>query len=194
MIFRETPLPGAFVVEPEASADDRGFFARTFCRREFEARGLNANVAQCNVSFNRRRGTLRGMHYQVGPHAEAKLVRCTRGAIYDVIVDLRPESTTYRQWVSVLLADHRPSRSPGERGAAAHIVPPAGSLLYVPEGLAHGFLTLEDGTEVTYQMSEFYSAEAARGVRWNDPAFDITWPEEVRVISPRDRSYADFAA
>jgi dTDP-4-dehydrorhamnose 3,5-epimerase len=172
VIFTETKLKGAFVIEPERIEDERGFFARTFCEREFEARGLNARVAQCSISFNRKKGTLRGMHYQVAPHEEAKLVRCTRGAIYDVIIDLRADSPTFRQWVAVeLTEDNR-------------------RMLYIPEGFAHGFQTLEDNTEVFYQISEFYHPESARGVRWDDPAFGIDWPpEDQRVISARDQDY-----
>lgn len=174
MTFAETPLGGAFIVEPQPIHDERGFFARTWCRREFEAHGLATQWVQCNVSFNKRAGTLRGMHFQVAPSAEAKLIRCTSGAIHDVIIDLRPESPTFKQHFSAVLT--------------------SGSyfMLYVPEGLAHGFLTLEDGTEVFYQMSDFYDPACARGVRWDDPAFGIRWPREVGIISERDRSYPDF--
>jgi len=175
VIFTETRLRGAFIVEPERLADERGFFARTWCQREFEAHGLNPRLVQCNISFNRKKGTLRGMHYQVEPHAEAKLVRCTMGAIYDVIIDLRPESLTFRQWMAVeLTAENR-------------------KMLYISEGLAHGFQTLEDKTEVFYQMSEFYHPECARGVRWNDPAFGIEWPADERIISVRDQQYPEFS-
>jgi dTDP-4-dehydrorhamnose 3,5-epimerase len=174
MIFTETPLKGAYVIDPERLADERGFFARTWCRREFEAHGLDATLAQCSVSFNQKMGTLRGMHYQAAPHAEHKLVRCTTGIIYDVIVDLRPGSGTFRQWFAAeLSADNR-------------------RMLYIPEGLAHGFLTLADNTEVFYQISEYYVPESARGVRWNDPAFAITWPVHPRIVSQRDSTYADF--
>lgn len=174
MKFTETILKGAFVIEPERIADERGFFARTFCRKEFEAHQLNPDLAQCSISFNRRRGTLRGMHFQVAPHGEAKLVRCTHGAIHDVILDLRPQSPTFTRWVAVdLSAENR-------------------LMLYIPEGLAHGFQTLQDETEVFYQISEFYSPEHARGVRWNDPAFQIRWPIETSIISARDQSYGDF--
>jgi dTDP-4-dehydrorhamnose 3,5-epimerase len=179
MLFKETRLKGAYEIGIELHPDERGSFARTYCWREFEALGLNPRVVQCNVSCNRRRGTLRGMHYQEAPNEEAKLIRCTRGALYDVIVDLRPDSPTLRQWVAVEL-----SAQPGK---------PSG-MLYVPAGFAHGFQTLEDDTEIFYQMSEFYAPEAARGFRWNDPTFGIEWPEPVRVISDRDRSYPDFAA
>jgi len=178
MVFNETSLRGAFTIDLEVHGDERGSFARSFCWREFEAHGLNPRVAQCNVSHNRARGTLRGMHYQEAPHEEAKLIRCARGTMYDVIVDLRPESPTYRQWAGFELtaAPGRPSR-----------------MVYLPAGFAHGFQTLEDDTEVFYQMSEFYAPEAQRGFRWNDPAFAIQWPEAVRVISERDRTYPDFA-
>jgi len=176
MIFRETKLPGAFVIEQERHADERGFFARTFCREEFTERGMNPHVAQCNVSFNKRRGTLRGMHYQVQPLAEAKLVRCTSGAIFDVIIDLRDSSATFCQHVAIELC----ARS--------------SNMLYIPEGFAHGFQTLEDNTEVFYQMSQPYAAECARGVRWNDPSFAVEWPSADRIILERDRNYPDFVA
>jgi dTDP-4-dehydrorhamnose 3,5-epimerase len=175
VIFRETGIPGAFLIELEPHRDERGSFARTFCAREFEAHGLDARVVQCNVSENRWRGTLRGMHAQRPPHAEAKLVRCTRGAIHDVILDLRPGSAAHGKHVGVTLRA-------GE-----------GRMLFVPEGVHHGFLTLEDDTEVFYQMSQFYEPSAAVGVRWNDPAFGIQWPAAVRVISERDASYPDWA-
>lgn len=174
MIFRETKLPGAFVIELEKREDDRGFFARTFCREEFSAHGLNPDIAQCNVSFNKRKGTLRGMHYQTPPFAEAKLVRCTSGAIFDVIIDLRESSTTFRQHFAVDLYSA------------------TGKMLYIPEGFAHGFQTLLDDTEVFYQMSQPYAPECARGVRWNDPSFGIEWPSAERTILERDRNYPDF--
>ena len=179
LIFTETRLKGVFAIDLAPQPDDRGFFARSYCRREFEQHGLNPRVVQCNVSYNRHRGTLRGMHYQTPPDAEAKLIRCSRGALYDVVVDLREDAPTFRQWVGIELRAEpgRPSR-----------------MVYVPEGFAHGFLTLEDDTEVFYQMSAFYAPDAARGFRWNDPAFGIEWPEPVRVISDRDRLYPDFAA
>jgi dTDP-4-dehydrorhamnose 3,5-epimerase len=175
VIFTETRLSGAFVIEPERIEDERGFFARTWCKREFREHGLNSDLVQCNVSFNRRAGTIRGMHYQAEPHEEAKLVRCTMGAIYDVIVDLRPESSTFREWVAVeLTADNL-------------------KMLYVPEGFAHGFQTLVDESEVFYQMSETYVAELARGVRWDDPGIGIEWPEaRLRTVSPRDAAHKDF--
>jgi len=173
-VFTETQLRGVFTVEPDRIEDERGFFARTWCAREFEAHGLNPRVAQCSISFNERSGTLRGMHYQAPPHAECKLVRCTAGAIYDVALDLRPDSRTFGQWIAVeLTALNRKA-------------------LYLPEGFAHGFQTLRDSTEVFYQISEFYHPESVRGVRWNDPSFGIRWPEAVRTISPRDLDFPDF--
>ncbi len=173
MFFTETKLQGAFIIEPEPIEDERGFFARCWCKKEFEEHDLNPHLVQCNISFNKKKGTLRGMHYQVAPHEEAKLVRCTMGAIYDVIIDLRPESPTFKQWVAVeLTALNR-------------------RMLYVPEGFAHGFQTLEDNTEVLYQMSEFYHSECARGVRWDDPAFGIKWPDGNRIISVKDLQYPD---
>ncbi len=174
MILTETELEGAFVIEPEKKRDERGFFARTWCREEFLARGLNPNLAQCSVSYNKSKGTLRGMHYQGAPHEEAKLVRCTRGAVYDVILDLRSGSPTFMRWMALELT------------AGSH------RLLYIPEGLAHGFQTLEDDSEVFYQISEFYHPESAWGVRWNDPAFGIEWPLDVSAISWRDASFEDF--
>lgn len=171
MIFTETKLHGAFVIEPELIEDERGFFARTWSQTEFVQHGLNPRVVQTNLSFNQRRGTLRGMHFQAKPHEEAKVVRCTAGSIADVIVDLRPESPTFRQWIKVeLSANNR-------------------LMLYVPESFAHGFQTLEDDTEVAYQISEYYHPESARGVRWDDPVFGIDWPLEISVISERDRSH-----
>lgn len=174
MIFTETNLRGAFLVDLERNEDHRGFFARTWCSREFEAHGLNPRLVQCSVSSNARKGTLRGLHYQAAPFAEAKLVRCAVGAIFDVIVDLRHASPTRGQHVGVELtaSNHR--------------------ALYVPEGVAHGFLTLTDGSQVLYQMSEFYHPAAAGGVRWNDPAFGIAWPAAPVAISPRDAAYPDF--
>jgi dTDP-4-dehydrorhamnose 3,5-epimerase len=163
------------VIDPQRLEDERGFFARSWCRREFEARGLNPNLVQCNISFNAAKGTLRGMHYQIAPFEEAKLIRCTRGSIYDVIVDIRPGSATLGKYVGhVLTSENR-------------------TMLFVPEGFAHGFLTMEDHTEVFYQMSQFYAPERARGFRWNDPVFGIRWPGDVKVISDRDRSYPDFS-
>jgi dTDP-4-dehydrorhamnose 3,5-epimerase len=175
--FKDTKLKGVVEIDLEPHEDDRGFFARSYCWREFQARGLNPRVVQCNLSYNRHRGTLRGMHYQEGVHGESKLIRCARGALYDVVVDIRTDSPTFRQWTAVELRT-----APGRTSR----------MLYVPEGFAHGFLTLEDDTEVFYQMSEFHEPAASRGFRWNDPAFSIMWPEPVQVISDRDRSYPDF--
>lgn len=174
MNFKETTLKGAFLIEPERLEDERGFFSRSYCRREFEAHGLNPRVVQCNVSYNVKKGTLRGMHYQVPPYEEAKLVRCTQGSIYDVIIDLRSGSKSYLNHFGVRL-DY-----------TNHL------MLYIPEGFGHGFLTLEDNTEVFYQMSEFYSPEYSRGCRWNDSTFNIQWPIEVEIISERDQNYPDF--
>jgi dTDP-4-dehydrorhamnose 3,5-epimerase len=171
MIFTETQLAGAYLVDPERIEDGRGFFARTWCRDEFKRHRLNPGLVQCSVSYNRLRGTLRGMHFQAKPHEEAKLVRCTRGAIYDVIVDLRNDSPTYRHWIAVeLTAENR-------------------RMLYVPEGFAHGFQTLADETEVFYQISKSYYPQAARGLRYDDPAVGITWPLAVAVISQKDQGY-----
>jgi dTDP-4-dehydrorhamnose 3,5-epimerase len=174
--FVETPLLGAWTIELEELGDERGWFARTFDAEEFRSRGLNPEVAQCNASFNRRAGTLRGMHYQAEPHGESKLVRCARGAIFDVAVDLRPDSATYRHWHGIeLSAENRLA-------------------FYIPAGLAHGFQTLADGSEVLYQMGNPYVPEAARGVRWDDPAFGIAWPAaaDERTISDKDRSYREL--
>lgn len=174
MRFLETPIDGLWLIELEPAPDPRGFFARTFCENEFRARGLEPHVAQCGLAFSAREGTLRGMHYQREPHEEAKLVRCTRGAVYDAAIDLRPDSATFCQWFAVeLTAENR-------------------RMLYIPKGLAHGYQTLQDETEITYQMSTAYRPEAAAGVRWNDPAFGVTWPREVTVIAERDATYRDF--
>lgn len=176
MRFHETPLPGAYVLEPERIEDARGFFARTWAPDELAARGLDAALAYEAVSFNARRGTLRGMHFQAAPHEETKVVRCTRGAIFDVIVDLRPDSATFKRWFG------------------AELTAANGRALYVPAGMAHGFQTLVDDTEVAYQISEFHHGESARGVRWDDPAFSIEWPQAAsRVISGKDLAYPDFA-
>jgi dTDP-4-dehydrorhamnose 3,5-epimerase len=173
--FTETELDGAFVVELERHTDERGFFARIWCREELGERGLTTELSQCSISRNARTGTLRGMHFQRHPHEEAKLVRCTSGAIYDVIIDLRPRSRTFGQWVGVELAAD------------------SGRALYVPEGFAHGFQTLADATDVLYMISTPYVPEAGAGVRWNDPAFAVVWPETAdRVISDRDRTWPDF--
>jgi dTDP-4-dehydrorhamnose 3,5-epimerase len=176
MIVTETKLNGVFVIDLEKQQDERGFFARTWCKREFERNGLNSDLVQCNVSFNRRRGTLRGMHYQTAPCEEVKLVRCTAGAIFDVVIDLRSNSPSFMEWIGV------------ELSASNH------RMLYVPERVAHGFQTLEDDTEVFYQMSEFYAAAHAAGIRWNDPTFSIQWPPADRIISARDAAFPDFVS
>jgi len=176
VIFTETRLKGAYTIEPEQLEDERGFFARTFCSREFEQHGIKFDVVQCNISFNKKRGTLRGMHYQAEPHAEAKLMRCTMGAVYDAIVDLRSTSATFKHWIAVeLTADNR-------------------KMLYAPAGFAHGFQTLEDATEVFYQMSRAHHPESARGIRWDDPALGIQWPLADPIVSARDLAYGFIGA
>lgn len=174
MIFQETRLKGVFIIKPEKIEDNRGFFARSFCQREFESHRLNHRISQCNISYNKQKGTIRGMHYQVEPAAEDKLVRCTKGAIYDVIADVHPASPTFCQWISVNLNEHDHQ------------------MVYIPHGFAHGFQTLEDDTEVFYQMSEFYEPSCARGIKWNDPAFSIQWPFENPIISDKDKNFEDF--
>ncbi|MFN2498992.1 MAG: dTDP-4-dehydrorhamnose 3,5-epimerase [Pyrinomonadaceae bacterium] len=174
MKFTETVLKGAFVIDLQLMEDERGFFARSWCKQEFVAQGLNANLAQCSLSYNQKRGTLRGLHYQAKPYAEAKVVWCITGAIYDVIVDLRPNSSSYKEWMGI------------ELKAAVR------KILYVPEGFAHGFQTLEDNTEVLYQISEPYQPEYSRGLRWDDPAFQFRWPLPERIISARDKAFPDF--
>jgi dTDP-4-dehydrorhamnose 3,5-epimerase len=171
MIFKPSPLAGAYLLDLKKIEDDRGFFARSYCKNEFDEVGLNSRIAQCNVSYNRNKGTLRGMHFQAEPFPEAKVVRCTRGAIWDVIIDLRIGSPTYLKWHGV------------ELNSESHLA------FYVPEGFAHGFQTLVDDSEVLYMMSEFYQQEAARGVRWDDPAFAIEWPVPNPSMSQRDRDY-----
>jgi dTDP-4-dehydrorhamnose 3,5-epimerase len=176
MTFRELELPGAFLVELDRIEDERGFFARTFCRDEFAEHGLETEFVQANTAFNRKAGTLRGLHFQAEPHEETKLIRCTRGAVYDVIVDLRPGSATYTRWVGVELTAENDAQ------------------LYVPRRFAHGYQTLVDDTETSYLMGTAYEASAARGVRWDDPAFGIDWPEAVeRTINERDRAWPDFS-
>jgi dTDP-4-dehydrorhamnose 3,5-epimerase len=174
MIFLETPMKGAYVIELQKHEDERGFFARSWCSEEFSSKGLDTRLVQCNVSFNKKKGTLRGLHYQLPPHAETKLVRCTRGALYDVIVDLRSDSPTFLKWFGVELTseNHR--------------------MLYIPQRFAHGFQTLEDGTEIFYQMSDFYEPKAARGLRWNDPRLEIAWPDSNCTMSEKDRGYIDL--
>ena len=172
MTFTETRIPGAWIVDIAPIRDDRGLFAMTWLPAEFRARGLDAALAQCNLAWNDKRGTLRGLHFQREPHAQAKLVRCTRGAVHDVIVDLRPGSPTFRQWAGVeLTQDNR-------------------RMLYIPGGLAHGYITMTDDAEVFYQASSPWEPKAEAGVRWNDPAFGITWPAEPVVISERDANWA----
>lgn len=174
MIFHDTAVAGVYIIEPERVEDERGFFARLWCPDELRAKGLDPRLAHMSASFNRRRGTLRGMHYQAAPMAEVKIVRCTQGAIYDVALDLRRDSPTFLQSVACELSadNHR--------------------MLYIPEGLAHGFQTLRDDSEVLYAISQTYSPQHGRGVRWDDPAFGITWPDDVRTINERDRTYPDF--
>jgi dTDP-4-dehydrorhamnose 3,5-epimerase len=177
MIFTETKLPGVFVVAPERHEDERGFFAQSWTQREFEARGLDARLVECNLSYNKRRGTLRGMHFQRAPHAQGKLVRCTAGSIYDVAIDLRPDSPTFKEWTAVELT------------AANRL------MLFVPGGFAHGYQTLADDTEVFYQVTDIYAPEYAGGVRWDDPAFGVHWRDVgALTINERDRTYPDFAA
>ena len=175
VIFTETKLAGSFVVGLEPRKDERGFFARTWCRREFQEQGLVSDIVQSNLSYSNRTGTLRGMHYQVAPHEETKVIRCTRGAIYDVIIDVRPSSATYGKWEAFELSDTNHT------------------MLYVPRGFANGFQTLTDDVELVYHVSEFYSPESERGIRWNDPYFRIRWPDvPARTISEKDRNWPDF--
>lgn len=174
MIFTETALAGAYVIDVEKITDERGFFARSWCRKEFEQHGLNSDFVQCNISYNSMRATLRGMHFQLPPYEEVKLVRCVQGAIYDVIVDLRRDSSSYCHWQAVEL---------NEKNRRA---------LYVPEGFAHGFLTLTDDTEVLYQMSSWYEPDYAKGIRWDDEVIDIKWPQKPQCISRKDLTYPDF--
>jgi dTDP-4-dehydrorhamnose 3,5-epimerase len=175
MIFQETPLRGAYVIEPQRTEDHRGFFARTWCRNELRQRGLKTELAQSNVGFSHHRGTLRGLHFQEPPHAEVKIVRCTRGSMFDVIVDLRPDSPTYKRWFGIELSQENCT------------------MLYVPEGCAQGYITLVDNTEMCYQTSEFYHPESASGVRHDDPEFDIVWPIEVSIISQQDQQWPDYS-
>ena len=174
MIFTETKLKGAFIIDIKRLEDERGFFARSWCQNEFEAAGLVPRIVQSNISLNIKKGTVRGMHFQTSPFEETKVVRCTKGVIVDIIVDLRPESPTHKQWISVELTEnnHR--------------------MLYVPHRFGHGFQTLTETAEVFYQVSQFYSPEHASGVRYNDPAFNIQWPLEPTTISPNDRNWPDY--
>lgn len=174
MIFKETEFQGVYLIELEKNSDERGFFARSFCKKEFQRYGIDFNIAQSNISFNKNKGILRGMHYQIPPHEEAKLVSCTKGAIYDVIIDLRLDSPTYCKWIAIELS-------------AQNYVS-----FYIPKGFAHGFQALSDDTVVLYQMSEFYHPESARGIRWDDPLFSIEWPSNNQVISAKDKTYPLF--
>ena len=176
MLFHETGLAGAYVIEPEPKADHRGFFGRVWCADELARQGLSTEIVQTNVGFSHRKGTLRGLHYQVFPHAEVKLLRCTRGRVFDVIVDLRPQSATYRKWFGTELSDTN------------HL------MMYVPEGFATGYLTLEDNSEIYYHTSRRFHPESASGVRYDDPAFGIVWPGEITVISDPDRAWPELAA
>jgi dTDP-4-dehydrorhamnose 3,5-epimerase len=174
MIFTETPLKGAYLIDMEKRGDERGFFARAFCVQEFADHGLSSQIVQANNSLSARKGTLRGMHYQLAPKAETKVVRCLRGALHDILLDLRPDSPTFGQsFGAELTADNR-------------------RMMYVPKGFAHGFITLADDTEAFYLVDEFYAPQAERGVRWNDPRFAIPWPAQPTVISDKDRNYPDF--
>lgn len=175
MIFEETRLPGAYIIELEPIHDNRGFFSRIFCQREFEALDLTTEFVQANMTYSTEKGTLRGLHYQIRPHKEIKLVHCPRGAIYDVILDLRPDSPTYLEWVSVeLTAENR-------------------KMLYIPGEFAHGYQTLAEDTEVFYQVAQFYAPNFERGIRWDDPAFQIEWPETARpILSEKDKAWPDF--
>lgn len=174
MKFTETKLKGAYLIEIEKLEDERGFFGRSWCANEMKEHGLNANISQANVSFNKKKGTLRGMHYQIAPYQEAKLIRCSGGSIFDVIIDLRKDSPTYKQWIGVELSSENYK------------------MLYVPEDFAHGFITLEDNTEISYMMSEFYVPGAGATIRWNDPLFNIEWPIEPVLMSEKDEFQADF--
>ena len=174
MIFKETPLKGAFEIEVQKIDDERGFFGRLWCEKELKAHGLNTNIVQSNVSLSKNKGTLRGMHFQRNPFQETKLVRCTKGAVYDVIIDLRPDSPTFKKWHGVKLSEEKHN------------------MIYVPENFAHGFLTLEDHSEVYYLVTQFYNKDMEAGLRWDDPAFGIDWPEIVREISVKDNKHPDF--
>ena len=177
MIFTETALKGTYIIEPEKYEDDRGYFARVFCKKEFEAHGFKLNMVQSNIAFSRKKWILRGLHYQVNPYAEVKLVRCISGRIFDVIIDLRPESLTYKQWFGTELSAEN------------------NQMLLIPQNFAHGYQSLANGTEVFYQVSQFYTPDAERGVRWDDPAFNIQWPEMTNpIISEKDKSWPYFAA
>jgi len=174
MIFTETKLKGAFIIEIKKLEDERGFFGRAWCQKEFEEHGLNGNICQINTSYTKNKGTIRGLHYQVNPYQETKFLRCTRGRIFDIIIDLRPDSPTFMQWIGNELSSDNYK------------------MVYVPENFAHGILTLEDNSEVYYPVTQFYTQGAERGIRWNDPAFNIKWPVEVEIVSEKDNSHPDF--
>ncbi|MGI6685193.1 MAG: dTDP-4-dehydrorhamnose 3,5-epimerase [Bacillota bacterium] len=173
MRFEETAISGAYLIHLEKHEDDRGFFARTWCKKEFAGQGLSEDLVQANISYNKKAGTLRGLHYQIAPYQEAKHVRCFKGSIFDVIIDLRQWSPTYLNSLSFTLDDYA-------------------TALYVPKGLAHGFLTLENDTLVTYLISNYYNPRSARGIRWDDPLFHISWPREITMISEKDKSWPNF--
>ena len=175
MIFNETKLEGVFIIEPEKKEDQRGFFAQIWDKKKFEEMNLNPNLVQSSISYNKKRGTVRGLHFQIPPYEEIKLIRCTKGKIFDVVIDLRPFSRTYTEWVSIELSDQNRK------------------MIYVPEKFAHGFQTLEDNTEVYYQMSEYYKPESARGVRWDDPLFSIKWPIAVATMLKRDAEFSNYS-
>jgi dTDP-4-dehydrorhamnose 3,5-epimerase len=175
LIFTETKIKGVYIIEPELLTDERGFFARSFCKEEFRKYGLKTDIVQCNISYNKKKGTLRGMHYQAAPYEEAKIVSCTNGSIYDVVIDLRRDSLTYCQWVATELSEEN------------------FKMMYIPRRCAHGFQTLMDEAIVYYQMMEFFHPECARGVRWDDPAFGIKWPTiQTVIVSEKDQKYPDF--
>ena len=174
MKFIEAILKDVYIIEIDKIEDERGFFARSFCKNEMEIRGLNTNIVQTNIAFNPFKGTLRGMHFQKAPHEETKFVRCTKGSIYDVVIDLRPESKTFKKWMGIELNEENHKT------------------LYVPKGFAHGYLTLSDNSEISYMVTEYYNSFYERGVRWNDHAFEIQWPGEITVISQKDSNHPDF--
>jgi dTDP-4-dehydrorhamnose 3,5-epimerase len=176
MIFKDTPIADAYIIEPEKISDHRGFFARIWCQDELRKMGLKSELAQSNVGFSYQKGTLRGLHFQESPHAEVKIVRCSRGAIFDVIVDLRPESPSYKHWFSVELSDENCK------------------MIYVPEGVAQGYITLADNTEIYYHTTEFYHPGSASGVRFDDSEFGIVWPIEIAAISQQDREWPDYSS
>lgn len=171
LIFTETELKGAFIIEVEKINDERGFFARTWDKEKFEKHNLNSNIVQCSISINKKKGTIRGMHYQVKPYEESKIVRCTKGKIFDVIIDLRKKSSTFKKWISVEISENNHK------------------MIYIPKGFAHGFQTLEDNTEIFYQISEFYNKDASSGIKCNDPELSIKWPLEITMVSEKDKNF-----